>query len=103
MVRAMSKYKQYFNAACDQRYKLSRYRRELSVVEELRAAEEKKSVELAQEALSNKKSNVKGFKAREEAKDELRVNIKRSGGGHDSAGTRKDVIPSSVWADVSRE
>ncbi len=68
----MRKYKEYFNAACEQRYKLSRYRRELTVVEELRTAEEKKRVEVAKESHTFKKTNVKGFKDREEEKEKIR-------------------------------
>jgi hypothetical protein len=72
---AMSKYKEYFNAACEQRYKLSRYRRELSVAENLRAAEEKKRVEIAAETHTSKERNVRGFKEREEAKEALRESM----------------------------
>ncbi len=72
MMGAMSKYKQYFNAACEQRYKLSRYRRELAVAEKLRADEEIARVKIASENLQNKEKNVKGFKDREEQKDALR-------------------------------
>jgi hypothetical protein len=69
----MSKYKQYFNAACEQRYKLSRYRRELAVVEELRAVEELKRVEIANESLASKTKNVRGFKEREAHRAALRT------------------------------
>ncbi len=69
---AMSKYQEYFIAVCEQRYKLSRYRRELSLLEELRAAEELRGVQIATEILEHKTKNVRGYAKREEDKEALR-------------------------------
>ena len=92
----MNKYKEYFNAACEQRYKLSRYRRELAVVEKLRADEEIARVKIAAENLQNKEKNVKGFKDREEQKNALRNQQIHQ---HSSGEGLHPVYP-SVWRDL---
>ncbi len=72
LLRAITKYMGYFNNCCDAKYRVTRYKKELRALEVLRKHEQRARVENAVINMEHKVANVKGFKDRQEKKEDIK-------------------------------
>ena len=70
--RAITRYMEYYNASCEQKYKFVRYTNELRVLNALRDTEKARTNQKAQDIKDFKVAATKGYAEREEAKEAIK-------------------------------